>query len=56
MRVKFGEYITEVEQVWIRTDDIVIKQCFYQTGEQTENIAKQLLEKGYVDLSAFECR
>lgn len=54
MRIKYGEYITEIDQVWIRKNDIEINFQFYQTGNQTDKIAKQLLEKGYADLSSFK--
>lgn len=56
MRIKNGDYIQEVKDVQIRSEDIVIGICFYQTKEHTQEIGKQLLEKGYADLTEFECR
>ena len=56
MRIKNGDYIEEVNVVKIRSEDIVIGICFYQTKEHTQEIGKQLLEKGYADLTEFECR
>lgn len=56
MRIKNGDYIEEVNVVKIRSEDIAIGVCFYQTKEHTQEIGKQLLEKGYADLTEFECR
>lgn len=56
MRIKIGEYIRVVEKVWVRDTDIVIDTKFYQTGEQTQTIADQLLKDGYADLTSFEVR
>lgn len=56
MRIKNGEYIQEVNNVCIRKYDIQVDIRFYQTKEHTQEIGKQLLEKGYADLTDFECR
>lgn len=53
MRMKNGKYIHEVDKICVRKDEIQIGNCFYQTKEQTQKIAKQLLEKGYADLTEF---
>lgn len=54
MRIKFGEYIKEVDSVWIRDTDILINTDFYRTGEQTQEIADKLLKYGYADLTSFK--
>jgi hypothetical protein len=56
MRIKIGEYIREVKKVWVRDTDISIDTNFYQTKEQTQVIAEQLLKDGYADLTDFEVR
>lgn len=56
MRVKIGEYIKEISNIWVRDTDIAIGTQFYQTNEQTEKIANQLLKEGYADLTDFEVR
>lgn len=53
MRIKDGEDIYEVDKVCIREDDIQIGLIFYQTKEHTQKISKQLLEKGYADMTNF---
>lgn len=53
MRIKTGEYIQEVNTIWIRSDDIEVNNRFYQTKEYTNEISTQLLEKGYADLTKF---
>lgn len=54
MRIKNKDRIVEVDEVCIR-DDIMIGTQFIATGEHTEEIGKQLLEKGYADLTDFDC-
>lgn len=41
--------------VCVRKDDIQIGICFYQAKEQTQEIEKRLLEKGYANLTEFKC-
>lgn len=55
MRIKNKDRIVEVDEVRIRDDDIMIGTQFIATGEHTEKIGKQLLEKGYADLTDFDC-
>ena len=55
MRIKNKDRIVEVDEVRIRDDDIMIGTQFIATGEHTEEIGKQLLEKGYADLTDFDC-
>lgn len=55
MRIKNKDRIVEVDEVRIRDDDIMIGTQFITTGEHTEEIGKQLLEKGYADLTDFNC-
>lgn len=54
MRIKYGEFIREVECVQIRKSDIVVKCEFYGTKGDTEKIGEQLLTQGYADLSAYK--
>ena len=56
MRIKTGEYIKEISDIWVRTESIAIGTQFYQTGEQTQEIADKLLKEGYADLTSFEVR
>lgn len=46
MRIKNKDRIVEVNEVCIRSDDIMIDTQFIAMGEHTEEIGKQLLEKG----------
>lgn len=54
MRVKVRDNIIEVNKVWVREDVIEVKNHLYRTGDKTKEIEKQLLEKGYADLSSFK--
>ena len=54
MRIKIGEYITEVNRVWVRETDININGDFYHTGEDTKTIGNQLLTQGYADLTNYK--
>ena len=54
MRIKLGEYIHEVDKVWVRTRDICIGTTFYQTGDKTQEIGEQLFKEGYADLTPFK--
>lgn len=56
MRIKIGEYIEEVNCVFVRNTDIMIGTKFFPTGEDTEKIGNQLLTQGYADLSAYRKR
>lgn len=53
MRIKKGEYIVEVNKVQIRETDICIDTKFYNTGEDTIRLGKQLLVEGYADLTPY---
>lgn len=53
MRIKFGEHITEYDDVWVRSNDICIGHTFYNTGSDTEEIANQLLTQGYADFTPY---
>ena len=54
MRIKLGEYIHEVDKIWVRTRDICIGITFYQTGDKTQEIGEQLFKEGYADLTPFK--
>lgn len=54
MRIRVGEYIHEVKEVQVREDDILIGVFHFKTGKRTQEIGKQILEKGYADLTDFD--
>ena len=53
MRIRRNNEIIEADEVRIDGDRLVIGLRFYDTGEKTEEIARQLLKSGFADLTEF---
>ena len=53
MRIKVGDSLREVHNIHIGVSGLFVGSEVFTTEDNTEAIAKQLLEKGYADLTKY---
>ena len=53
MRIKVGDVLREVDNIHIDVNGLGGGYEIFITKDETEAIAKQLLEKGYADLTPY---
>lgn len=53
MRIKVGNTLREVNNIRIDVNGLIVGYEIFITNDATEEIVKQLLEKGYADLTPY---